>query len=219
MGTAGAGAGGAGGAADERAQLIGAAWTVLERSGFEGFKVQLLLRETGLSARTFYRHFSDKDELFLTLMADEYSRVGARVTAALARAGSPEEQVVAWAREIVLAAGDPRRAARARLFTSQPAVVRRFADDVAGAARAILDPLTEAITAGRDAGIFPLADPEHDALLIHDLAGAAMSTALAHAGAEEDIAASVADFVLRALGAVRPVERSRAGRAPRTNPA
>lgn len=216
---------------DERARLIGAAWTVLERAGFEGFKVQLLLRETGLSARAFYRHFSDKDELFLTLMADEYSRSGARVRAALAGAGTPDEQVAAWAREIVLAAGDPKRAARARLFTSQPGVVRRFADELARAARAILDPLTDAITAGRDAGIFPLADPERDALLIHDLAGAAMSTALARPGDEVEIAASVADFVLRALGAVSPnqalgparasgaaspVARSRGGTAPRT---
>jgi AcrR family transcriptional regulator len=223
-------------AADERARLIGAAWTVLERSGFEGFKVQLLLRETGLSARTFYRHFPDKDALFLTLMADEYSRVGARLRAVLAQAAAPEEKVVAWARELVLAAADPKRAARARLFTSQPAVVRRFADVLAVAACAILDPLEAAIVEGRDAGVFPLAEPEGDALLIHDLAGAAMSTALARPGTEEDIAAAVAHFVLRALGArprgaagvagaapgpgpVRRAASSREGTAPRTRPA
>ena len=37
---------------DDRMAIIGAAWTVLERAGFEGFKVQLVFRETGLSARS-----------------------------------------------------------------------------------------------------------------------------------------------------------------------
>jgi AcrR family transcriptional regulator len=197
--------------ADERARLIRAAWTVLGRSGFEGFKVQLLLRETGLSARTFYRHFSDKNELFLTLMSDEYARVGRRVTAALARVDGPDERVVAWVREIVLAADEPKRAARARLFTSQPAVVRRFAEELAAASRAILDPLAESIAAGKAAGLFPWANADRDPLLIHDLAGAAMSSALGRAGSAEDMAAAVADFVLRALGAVPPPPSSTAG--------
>ncbi len=206
---------------DERARLIGAAWTVLERSGYEGFKVQLLLRETGLSARTFYRHFSDKDELFLALMADEYARVGRLVGAQIAHATAPDERVAAWVRAIVLAAGDPRRAARARLFTSQPAVLLRFPEQLSRAAQAVLDPLVQAITAGHDAGLFPLADPARDPALIHDLAGAAMSTALAHPSDVETIADSVADFVLRALGMAGPVrraERSRGGRAPRSSP-
>jgi hypothetical protein len=129
--------------------------------------------------------------------------------------------VAAWVHAIVMAAGDPRRAARARLFTSQPAVLLRFPAPLAHAARAVLDPLVDAITTGRDAGMFPLTDPERDAALIHDLAGAAMSTALAHPGEAEPIAASVSDFVLRALGmprSVRPAGRSRGGTAPRTSP-
>ena len=115
---------------DERARLVGAAWVVLERAGYEGFKVQLLLRETGLSARTFYRHFEDKDELLLALMADEYARAATRIRAALARADGPDAKVAAWIDEIVQAAGDPKRSARARLFTSQPAVLRRYPDEL-----------------------------------------------------------------------------------------
>jgi AcrR family transcriptional regulator len=215
--------------ADERSRLIGAAWTVLERSGYAGFKVQLVLRETGLSARTFYRHFADKDELLLALMTDEYARVGRRIDAALSRLESPDERVVAWVREIVTAAGDPARAGRARLFTAQPAVLRRFPDRIAAAARAILDPLTEAVTAGRNAGIFPLGDPARDPALIQQLAGAVMSDALdrGDTGSADDLAASVAAFVLRALGAtvsprdatdpvVRQAAGSRGGTAPRT---
>src|SRR5947209_478416 len=126
---------------DERARLVGAAWVVLERAGFEGFKVQLLLRETGLSSRTFYRHFADKDALLLTLLQDEYARSGARLRRAVAEAGDPAEQVAAWITELVLAAQDPKRAPRARLFTSLPTVLRRFPAEVDAAARFVLDPL------------------------------------------------------------------------------
>jgi AcrR family transcriptional regulator len=188
--------------ADERARLIGAAWVVLERAGFEGFKVQLLLRETGLSARRFYRHFADKDELVLTLVQDEYARSGARIQRAIARADDPAAKVSAWINEIVQAAGDPKRAARARLFTSLPAVLRRFPAEVDAAARLVLDPLESAIREGRDTGVLPLGDPERDPPLVHHLAGAAMTHALGDASGRsaDDVAHHVTSFVLRALG-------------------
>jgi TetR/AcrR family transcriptional regulator len=188
---------------DERARLVRAARVVLERAGWEGFKVQLVLRETGLSARTFYRHFAGKEELLLVLMEDEYARSGARVRAAVARAAGPPAKVAAWIDEIVQAAGDPRRAARARLFTSQPAVLRRFPDEVAAAARLMLQPLEDAIRDGRSSGQLPQGDPDRDPHLVLQLAGAAMSHALARRGEEsvDDVAAEVTDFVLRALGA------------------
>jgi len=188
--------------ADERARLVGAAWTVLERSGFEGFKIQLLLRETGLSARTFYRHFPDKEALLLTLLADEYARSGARLRRALVPSSPPEARVAAWIREIVGAAEDPRRAARARMFTSVPRVLRRFPDEVDAAARVVIEPLEAAIRDGRDDGTLPLGDPQRDAQLIHDLAGAVMARALADpgGGSVDALSATVIDFALRALG-------------------
>jgi AcrR family transcriptional regulator len=194
-------------AIDERAELVRAARVVLERAGYEGFKVQLLLRETGLSARTFYRHFAGKDDLLLVLMQDEYARSGARVRAAVARADGAARKVGAWIEEIVQAASDPRRAARARLFTSQPAVLRRFPDEVAAAARLVLEPLAEAIREGRSTGELPGGDPDRDPELILQLAGAAMSQALAEGRDQsvDEVAADVTGFVLRALGA-RPFE-------------
>jgi AcrR family transcriptional regulator len=190
------------GAADERARFVRAARVVLERAGYDGFKVQLLLRETGLSARTFYRHFGNKEKLLLVLMQDEYARSGARVRAAMARAEGPAEQVAAWIDEIVQAAGDPKRAARARLFTSLPTVLRRFPHEVGEAARLVLDPLEDAIREGRSTGVFPWGDPTVDPELVQHLAGAAMSHALADSDerSADEAAADVTRFVLRALG-------------------
>ena len=190
--------------AEERARFVRAARVVLERAGYDGFKVQLLLRETGLSARTFYRHFADKEELLLVLMQDEYARSGARVRAAMARADGPAEEVAAWIDEIVQAAGDPRRAAPARLFTSLPGVLRRFPDEVAEAARLVLEPLEDAIREGRSTGVFPRGEPTVDPELVHQLAGAAMAHTLADSDerSASEAATNVTRFVLRALGCV-----------------
>ncbi|HZA00494.1 MAG TPA: TetR/AcrR family transcriptional regulator [Acidimicrobiales bacterium] len=195
---------------DERASLVRAAQVVLERAGWEDFKVQLLLRETGLSARTFYRHFAGKEELFLVLMQGEYARSAARIRTAMAREDGPARKIAAWIDELVQAAGDPRRAARARLFTSQPAVLRHYPDKVAEAARLVLEPLADAIREGRSTGELPDGDPDRDPELIHQLAGTAMARALAHSREEsvDEVTADVTGFVLRALG-FRPCGRSR----------
>ena len=50
----------------------------------------------------------------------------------------------AWIAELVHAADHPRRAARARLFTAQQAVMRRFPDEVATATRLVVEPLEDA---------------------------------------------------------------------------
>ena len=187
---------------DDRTAIIGAAWIVLERAGFEGFKVQLVLRETGLSARSFYQHFTDKDELLLTLLEAEYARSAARLRRVVREADGPPDQVAAWVAELIAAAEDPRRVPRARLFSSQQAVMRRFPDAVARASRLLLEPLEGAIRDGVEMGVFSTAEPERDAEVILRLTGATMNDALidwTDRSVAELVASSV-DFALRALG-------------------
>ncbi len=187
---------------DDRTAIIGAAWIVLERAGFEGFKVQLVLRETGLSARTFYQHFTDKDELLLALMEDEYSRSAARLRRVVGEADGPPDQVAAWIAELVAAAEDPRRIPRARLFSSQQPVMRRFPEAVADASRLLLEPLERAIRDGVAMGVFSSTEPERDAEIILRLTGATMNDALIEwtDRSVAELVASSVDFAMRALG-------------------
>jgi AcrR family transcriptional regulator len=187
---------------DDRTAIIGAAWIVLERAGFEGFKVQLVLRETGLSARSFYRYFADKDELLLALMEDEYARSAARLRRVVRQADGAPEKVAAWIAELVAAAEDPRRVPRARLFSSQQPMMRRFPEAVARGSRLLLEPLERAIRDGVEIGVFSTAEPERDAEIILRLTGATMNDALidwTDRSVAELVASSV-DFALRALG-------------------
>jgi AcrR family transcriptional regulator len=187
---------------DEAQRLIGAAWRVLERSGYEGFKVQLVMREVGVSARTFYGHFTDKDELVLALLRDEMARAGARLRAAVAAADEPAAQVEAWIDAVISAAADPRRVARARLFSAQQPVFRRFPKEVAEGTQVLVEPLRRALARGVETGAFPWCEPDRDAALVYALTGGEMTAALADRPGEDvsDVVAATTAFVLRALG-------------------
>ena len=191
---------------DERSQIVRAAWTVLERSGLEGFKVQLVMREAGISARSFYRHFTDKDALLLALLRDEMARAASHLRAAVAAADDPLAKVEAWIRGIIGAAADPRRVDRARLFSSQQAVMRRFPVEVDEGVRLLTEPLQSAVEEGRAMGVFPWAEAPRDAALIYRLAGGSMTDSLADppGRAFGDIVSTTIGFALRALGVAPP---------------
>jgi hypothetical protein len=110
--------------------------------------------------------------------------------------------VRAWIEELIEAAGDPRRVARARLFTSQPAVVRRFAERLHAGVELLIEPLVDAIRQGHQQGLFSRANPRLDARLILGLASRAMVDALAERPDQsiDQSVAEVTDFALRALG-------------------
>jgi AcrR family transcriptional regulator len=186
---------------DERAEIIRAAWTVLDRAGFDGFKVQLVTREAGISARSFYGHFAGKDALLLALLRDEMARAAARLRTAVAKADTPADRVALWIRSIITAADDPRRVARARLFSSLPQVMREFPTEVDEGTALLIEPLRDAIAGGTAAGVFTSLDPERDAEMIYRLAGSVMTYALAERPERDvdEIVSSTAGFALRAL--------------------
>ncbi len=188
---------------DRHQHILNATWTVLQRSGFEGLKVRSVLREAGVSARTFYEEFSDKDELFLALLREEMARAAPRIRAVVDLADGPVEKVGAWIKAVISAGSDPKRAARARLFGSLQQITRRFSVEYAVGRDSLTAPLLEAIVAGHREGIFPWADPAADTLFIYELTGGLLSeVALASPLLEptDVVARDASRFVLRALG-------------------
>jgi AcrR family transcriptional regulator len=195
------------GSSDERSALLRAAWAVVRRSGFEGFKVQLVLRETGLSARTFYRHFADKEHVFLALTLEEYAGTARRLARATADAGpEPESRVRAWITELLLGAGDPERLPRTRLFSAHHTIMSRFPAELAQANALLLEPLLEAIKTGQQGGVFTSDDPSGDAEHVADLVSGALTRSVVRPVGHSEMPAlveSTAQFALRALrGAV-----------------
>ncbi|HMC39855.1 MAG TPA: TetR/AcrR family transcriptional regulator [Acidimicrobiales bacterium] len=187
--------------ADQRSRLVRAAWTVVRRSGFDGIKVQLVLKESGLSARTFYRHFADKDSLLVALIEDEYGAVSRRLRRALTDADpDPAAQVSAWIREMLLAASSPDRAPRARLFSSYHALMAGAPGALLRSNQMIIEPLEAAVRKGEAAGVFVGDDPHSDAQQVARLTAGALNEYLATEDSSiEQLIDAVVRFALRAL--------------------
>jgi AcrR family transcriptional regulator len=64
---------------DQRQRLIDAAWRVFEEESEERVTVADIVREAGMSSRSFYQHFSSKEDLIGQLVEE----VGTRILAAI----------------------------------------------------------------------------------------------------------------------------------------
>ena len=160
-------------------RLLGAAEVVLARAGYEGMRVDDVLAEAGLSTRALYRHFHGKSELFLALFDRETARAEDRLRSRIGAAPDPDGAVRAWIEATLALAFDARLARRARLFSlEQPVMARSFPDEIRRCVASRRAPLEEAIAAGRDAGVFPRADPVADAQAIDHLCSGLLSDRL-----------------------------------------
>jgi AcrR family transcriptional regulator len=163
----------------ELEELLSAARGVLAERGYDGLRVEDVLREAGLSTRAFYRHFSGKAALFLVLFEQESVRANQRLRTRLERAGDASAAVTEWIAGVLALAFDSRLAKRARLFAGdQGALARRFPEEVHKLTTRQLEPLEDAIAAGKAAGLFPGAHPVNDARAIHHLCSGLMDDRL-----------------------------------------
>ena len=177
---------------------------LLERRGLAGLRVEDVLDMAGLSTRAFYRHFQSKDELFLTLFEEESNRAADRLETLVEAEATPVAQVRAWVRAVLVLAYDTRLAARAGVFAREEATLAaQFPNEVDGCVALQLAPLEAAITAGRDDGSFPHADPAGDARAIHHLCSGLMGDRLRGVSAltRDEAIALGSGFALQALGA------------------
>lgn len=164
---------------EEFEQLLAAAEAALADQGYAGLRVDDVLDAAGLSTRAFYRHFRGKSELFLTLFDREMTRAQQRLRSKLGRAPTPAAKVEAWAAAMLALAYDSRLARRTRLFLVERQVIaREFPGEIARCIHLMLEPLEAAIAEGRDAGAFPDADPQRDALAIYHLCTGLMTDRL-----------------------------------------
>jgi len=188
---------------DEADRLISAAWDVLERTGFEGFKVASVIRAAGSSTKAFYRHFGSKDAMLLALLLDETKRASDRFAARIAGTTSPTDAVKMWIATMIGAAGRSDLAARARLFASLGQINSGFPTQVVDARRPMLAPLLRALEDGLESGEFPLAHPDADARLIMPMCGGVLRDLLdgTTTSSVDDAIADTQSLVLRALGA------------------
>jgi AcrR family transcriptional regulator len=159
----------------ERRRLLDAAVVVLERSRWQGLKVDLVLSEAGLSTRSFYRHFDGKNELLVVLLAEEVTDVVAGAEWRAAHETEPRRQVEAWVEAITELSRNPLTAERAHFFVSMGGLLERdLPSEVAQVRMIMIASLAEIIEQGIEDGRFDSPDPVRDASAIHCLMVGAM---------------------------------------------
>lgn len=191
--------------ATERELIYEAAYRVLRDQRDTGLTIADVLREAGVSTRSFYRHFTSKDELLCAMYLRDAGRAAARIAGSLADATSPVDAVSRWV-DAIFAFKVGRRAERITVLASITAARAEGFDVVAEQSTTLLvTPLIAAIQAGIADGSFTTATPHSDAHLVSAAVFHAAGIAFPQlarppaSGARDE----VLDFCLRALGASR----------------
>lgn len=104
--------------AAEIRSLLDAALAVMQRDDTIDPPVAQIVRASGLSNQTFYRHFDGKDALLLALLADGRERLARTIERRMDRAHDLESRVRAWINAVLDQARDPQAAALTRPFVA-----------------------------------------------------------------------------------------------------
>jgi len=163
----------------EKQRIVQAAYELIQRDGSKETSVHDVLRAADLSTRAFYRHFRSKDELVLEMYRVDCDRVNTTLASAVAAAPDHVSALEAWIDQNLAVVYDARRLRHAVVLSSAEVSSAEGFTAVKNAGLAAQRaPLVALLTEGRDAGVFPQADPEIDALAIQAVVGAHMRARL-----------------------------------------
>lgn len=189
---------------DELRLLLDAALVVMARNGYADAAVADILGEAHLSTRSFYRHFSSKDQLLCALVRREAEAAADRLCVRVHAAPTPLAALDAWIDEI-LSYGHHRAKADRLAALSSPGAMRAegYAAEMRRAAQLLLAPLEAVLAEGAADGTFARTDPGADAPLIRAAVwtAAGLDPAQGRPSSRAEAARQVRSFCARALGA------------------
>lgn len=187
----------------ERDRLLTAAMEVLQRSGWWGFKVESVLRQAGLSTRSFYRHFEKKSDLLLALLDHELGGAAINLRRVTTAADTPSDKIRAYMAATIDMAYREDLAKPSSLFASHwRELLPEYPDELEHCNQRMIAPLVDAIREGKARGEFQSDDPDADARAIFYLVAAITADQAAAGGAtpREEIERVVIPFISRAIG-------------------
>ena len=186
--------------------MLDAGFELIRLKGYNEATVAEILAEAGVSTRSFYRHFTSKEELLSALFERDAEQFSAAVARRVEAADSTWEGIVTWIDEI-LGFGFPRGRTRRAAVLGAPAVRNALPPrQMRSAIELLLVPLEALIRAGCDQGQFFAEDPAATSYLISAIAWETSSRiGEARTVLERDaLRTSLIAFVARGLGHRRP---------------
>ena len=189
---------------DDRGCIIDAAYSCLSEPHSGAIPVAAILQRAGVSTRAFYRHFESKDELFLAMLREETDALSARLDRICAEAaGGPIDQLRAWISGMFGLIHDDQTRMHFTVIDSDEVRAAKGYRETREKAHADRErSLVGILRHGREAGTFPLTNPEEDAIAISAVVSRVMLTQHYQDGDGMTRAQNrILDFALRALGA------------------
>jgi len=150
----------------KRADIARAALALFARDGYERTSVDAIAAEAGVSKRTVYSHYGDKEKLFLLVIADTYDQMRARFAEIMGRitgeVADAEKALTGTIRDAVAEVShSPERALLLRLVITElphmPVLLDLWRD------RGITPILTSLVMRLAGAGLLSADDPEQAA--------------------------------------------------------
>ena len=135
-------------------QILDAARALMLESGGIDFTVQDIVDRSGLSLRSFYKHFAGKDELLLALFEELLQEFASELRREVEVFDDPVDQLRAYVRGFAGRAELSGEHGGRALGTYHVRMMAVRKDDFAGALRPQIDVLREIVVAGVDAGRF-----------------------------------------------------------------
>ncbi|HEX4776078.1 MAG TPA: TetR/AcrR family transcriptional regulator [Acidimicrobiia bacterium] len=155
---------------DEVERFLRAGVEVIRRTESIDPRITEIIEESGLSNKTFYRHFESKDDLLVAILVDGLRQTVDELTRRMAALDMPDDKVRAWIEGTLSRSQWPHGIANTRPFILMGyRLAHDFPDEWREADRRVRAPLVEAIAQGRRERAFPNADPERDAEAIYHL--------------------------------------------------
>lgn len=115
-----------------RQKLVESAEEVFAERGIDGASVEEIARRAGYTKGAFYANFDSKEELFLTIVDERFTREAARVEAMLGEGTDPRRQAEVTALDFVRTVhADPERALLFFEFTVRAARQPAFREHLA----------------------------------------------------------------------------------------
>jgi AcrR family transcriptional regulator len=158
----------------ERDAIMRAAYRLISQgstSATATTSIENILRAARVNRRTFYRHFSCKDDLIIAMQEWAGDLIMAELQKAVASAATPAAAVVAWIEDYLSIGWHEARFQDALAFMSTEVT---GAPGIAAALEVTYarhrEVLTDALTAGLADGSLPNARPELDSFAIHAIA-------------------------------------------------
>lgn len=187
----------------ERDLLMVAAKRVLTRDGRPGFKVDAILKESGLSTRSFYRHFEKKDDLLFAILAEILDEQEGRLRNAMATADSFGDKIEAYLITSIDTAYNPKLTKRTSLFALHwRELIAEYPEATRAGAEKMIAPLLEVMQAGKEAGEIDCDDPlaEARALFYMLLSIDSDHAVLGDPGSQHEVERMIFSFISRAIG-------------------